>query len=74
MTLAGAIFGMVAGAVTVIIWELGQFFGLYSLVPGFIISSLVIFVVSLMTQKNNEPVETLFISLEKQFWFEVKDR
>ena len=74
MTLAGAIFGMIAGAVTVIIWELGQFFGLYSLVPGFIISSLVIFVVSLMTQKNNEPVESLFISLEKQFWFEVKDR
>ena len=74
MSLAGAICGMIAGAATVIIWEMGQFFDLYSLVPGFIISSLVIFVVSLATQKNNAPVESLFISLEKQFWFEVKDR
>lgn len=74
MSLAGAICGMIAGAATVIIWEIGQFFDLYSLVPGFIISSLVIFVVSLATQKNNAPVESLFISLEKQFWFEVKDR
>lgn len=74
MTLPGAILGMIAGAVTVIIWEIGQYFGLYSLVPGFIISAIVIFIVSLLTQKNNSEVERLFEKLEANFWIEVKDR
>lgn len=74
MTLSGAICGMIAGAATVIIWEIGQFFGLYSLVPGFFVSAFVIHVVSLMTQKNNDEVEVLFTSLERKFWEEVKDR
>lgn len=74
MTLSGAICGMIAGAATVIIWEIGQFFGLYSLVPGFFVSAFVIYVVSLMTQKNNDEVEVLFTSLERKFWEEVKDR
>lgn len=73
MSLKGAIAGMIAGALTVIIWEIGGFFDLYSLVPGFIISALVIYVVSLATQKNNAPVEHLFNELEKKFWVEVKD-
>lgn len=74
MTLKGAIWGMIAGAVTVIVWEIGKFFDLYSLVPGFIISSAVIFAVSLFTQKGNEEVETLYNDLEKKFWEEVKSR
>lgn len=74
MTLPGAILGMIAGAVTVIIWEIGQYFDLYSLVPGFIISAIVIFIVSLLTQKNNSEVERLFEKLEANFWIEVKDR
>jgi len=74
MTLSGAICGIIAGAATVIIWEIGQFFGLYSLVPGFFVSAFVIYVVSLMTQKNNDEVEVLFTSLERKFWEEVKDR
>ena len=74
MTLKGAIWGMIAGAVTVIVWEIGKFFDLYSLVPGFIISSAVIFIVSLLTQKGNEEVETLYNDLEKKFWEEVKSR
>ena len=74
MTLPAAIIGMITGALTVIVWEIFNPFGLYSLVPGFIISSLVIFVVSLFTQKNNEKVEQLFTELESKFWTEVKDR
>ena len=54
--------------------EIGGYFDLYSLVPGFIISSVVIFVVSLLTQKNNSEVERLFEKLEANFWIEVKDR
>lgn len=74
MTLQGAIFGMIAGAVTVIVWEMGNFFGLYSLVPGFIISAVVIYAVSLISQNKNKEVEDLFVSLENKFWEEVKDR
>ena len=74
MSLVGAICGMITGAVTVIIWEMGNFFELYSLVPGFILSAIVIYVVSSLTQKENAPVESLFNDLERQFWVEVKDR
>ena len=74
MTLPAAIIGMITGALTVIMWEIFNPFGLYSLVPGFIISSLVIFVVSLFTQKKNEKVEQLFTELESKFWTEVKAR
>ncbi len=72
MTLPGAVFGMISGAVTVIVWEYFNFLDLYSLVPGFIISCVVIFVVSLLTQKNNKDVEELYTFLEKKFWQEVK--
>lgn len=72
MTLPGAVFGMISGALTVIVWEYFNFLDLYSLVPGFIISCIVIFVVSLFTQKNNKDVEELYTFLEKKFWQEVK--
>lgn len=72
MTLPAAICGMVTGAATVIIWEIGGFFDLYSLVPGFIISSAVIFIVSLLTHKEADSYEKLFVNLEDQFWKEVK--
>ena len=72
MTLASAIAGMVVGAIVVIVWEIGQFFGLYSLVPGFILSSLSIFVVTLATYKKDSDVEKLFLDLERRFWIEVK--
>ncbi len=67
MTLVGLICGMITGASTVIIWECGNFFGLYSLVPGFIISAIVIVVVSLLTQKKNAEVEALFVELENNY-------
>ena len=73
MTLPAAILGMITGAVTVIVWEIGGFFDMYSLVPGFILSSLVIYVVSLATQKDNAGVEQLFNHLEAKFWEEVKE-
>ena len=74
MTLQGAILGMIAGAVTVIVWEAGSFFGLYSIVPGFIISSIVIFVVSTLTHKKDDSSQVLFDDLERKFWVEVKER
>jgi sodium/proline symporter len=54
-TLPGAIGGMLSGGIMVIVWKegiskLGGFFGVYELLPAFIISSLVIVVVSLITK------------------------
>ena len=74
MTLQGAIAGMVVGAATVIIWEAGAFFGLYSIVPGFILSSIAIFVISNLTYKKDGQTRVLFDDLERKFWLEVKDR
>ena len=74
MTLQGAIAGMVVGAATVIIWEAGAFFGLYSIVPGFILSSIAIFVISNLTYKKDGQTQVLFDDLERKFWLEVKDR
>lgn len=74
MTLQGALAGMCAGAVTVIVWEIGGFFGLYSIVPGFLISLAVIFMVSLATYKPKNKCEMLFEDLERQFWIEVKTK
>lgn len=73
MTLKGALAGMLVGAATVIIWEIGGFLGLYSIIPGFILSSCAIFIVSKMTYKPENECEVLFNRLEKQFWVEVKN-
>ncbi len=65
MTLAGAIAGMAAGALTVLLWLAlpaqinGQSLSsyVYELVPGFIVASAVTFLVSLLTQANPQIVE-----------------
>ncbi len=57
----GAISGMIAGAITVIIWkETGLGEGLYEIVPGFIANLLVSIVVSLFTYRPNEEIEKEF--------------
>jgi sodium/proline symporter len=57
----GALFGMIVGAVTVIIWKnvgLGE--TLYEIVPGFVFNLLVAVFVSLITYKKNEAIEKEF--------------
>ncbi len=57
----GAIFGMVTGAATVIIWSnLGLSETLYEIVPGFIVNLIVSIVVSLATYKHNGEIEKEF--------------
>lgn len=50
MTRMGAIAGMLSGAVVVVVYKnfLNEFFPIYEIVPGFIIASIAIIVVSLM--------------------------
>ena len=60
-TYVGAISGMISGVVTVFVWKLvlnplGGIWGVYCLLPAFIVSSLVIFVVSLLTKKPSDEI------------------
>ncbi len=64
-TQEGAIAGMISGGVMVFVWDLlisklGGVFAIYELLPAFIISSLVIVVVSLLTAKPNAEIEADF--------------
>ena len=64
-TRAGAIAGMIGGAGMVFLWKLviakaGGVFAIYELLPAFIFSSLLIFVVSLLTKKPSAEIEEDF--------------
>ncbi len=57
----GAFAGMVGGALTVVVWHnfikpLGGIFGIYELLPAFIVSLLCIFVVSKLTAEPSEEI------------------
>ncbi len=61
----GALAGMLSGAATVIIWReilkpMGGVFGIYELLPGFIVALLLIFVVSLLTRPPSQEIVTEF--------------
>ena len=67
---AGAIAGMGSGAAMVFIWKLlisklGGMFAIYELLPAFIISSLCIVVVSLLTQAPSKEIEDDFEAVKK---------
>lgn len=67
---AGAISGMVVGAITVFVWKLllnplGGIWGVYCLLPAFILSSITIFVVSKLTKKPSEEIISEFETVKK---------
>lgn len=70
ITSHGALWGMIVGAVTVFIWGNSALSGyLYEIVPGFILASLVAYVVSLVTYKPDPEIEAEFdeaVKLAKQ--------
>ncbi len=68
MTAAGALAGVVTGGATVIIWEQlsGGLFELYSLVPGFLLSLVVILVVSSISAKPSAVVHKQFDQMRSQ--------
>lgn len=55
-TLPGAVAGMITGAVSVIVYQSIGIFELYSLLPCFVLSALVIIVVSLLTKKPSKEI------------------
>ncbi|HAJ04520.1 MAG TPA: hypothetical protein DCL55_15025 [Brevundimonas sp.] len=70
MTRNGALAGMIVGAVTVLVWiyapvladgqTLSQGSGVYEIVPGFILSWLAIWLVSMMGKAPSEDVQSTF--------------
>lgn len=56
MTLQGAICGMIVGGVSDFIWYFmdGGIWDVYEIIPGFILASITIIVVSLMTKQDDE--------------------
>ena len=56
----GAMAGMITGAATVLIWHQFNWFGLYEIVPGFVLGTLAIFVVSLMTKAPDKEIAETF--------------
>ena len=56
---------MLAGAITVVVWHnlikpLGGVFGIYELLPAFIIGCIAIFVVSLLTPEPSREIQEEF--------------
>lgn len=64
-TASGALAGMIVGAATVLIWHQGAWWGLYEIVPGFILASLAIVVVSLASKKPAPTVIKHFETVSK---------
>ena len=67
----GAIAGMVSGGVMVFVWKLlikpmGGVFGIYELLPAFVISCIMIVAVSLATAKPSKEIEAEFDSVAQQ--------
>ena len=61
----GAVCGMIAGAATVFIWKLvlnplGGLWSIYELLPAFIVSSLTIVIVSLLTKAPSKEITDEF--------------
>jgi sodium/proline symporter len=67
MTKWGALAGMIVGGLTVIIWlETGLSNTLYEMVPGFFLSTVSVYVVSLLSKAPSKSISDQFKDMEKQ--------
>lgn len=66
----GALAGMVLGGLTVVIWkqlaDLGGVFALYEIIPGFVLATLAIVVVSLLTEEPEAALQAQFDEVERK--------
>jgi sodium/proline symporter len=67
MTRNGALAGMLVGAITVVVWKNFIGLGLYEIIPGFILASLTIWVVSLMGKEPSADIQQRFDAAEKEY-------
>ena len=66
MTRNGALAGMLVGALTVIIWRNGAWFGLYEMVPGFLLSGVAIVLFSLLDKAPSMRMQQDFAQMEAE--------
>ena len=66
MTRNGALAGMLVGAITVLVWHYFAWFDLYEILPGFILGSLAIIVVSLLDKAPEKEVTDAFNTVERR--------
>lgn len=69
-TREGAIAGMLSGGIMVFVWKLilkpmGGLFGVYELLPAFIVSCVFIYGVSMMTREPSEEIQNEFETVRK---------
>ena len=65
MTRNGALAGIVVGGLTVLIWKQFGWLGLYEIIPGFFLSSLAIYIVSIMDKEPDKAITEEFEKVRK---------
>ena len=66
MTRNGALAGMLVGAVTVIVWRNGAWFGLYEMVPGFLLATVAIILFSLFDKAPSLQMQNAFTQMQRE--------
>ncbi|WP_257350703.1 sodium/proline symporter PutP [Pseudalkalibacillus decolorationis] len=59
-TRTGVLWGMIVGAVTVFVWKNYIGLGLYEIIPGFVLSLLTIYVVSILKKEPDQSIQDEF--------------
>ncbi len=67
MTRNGALVGMLVGAITVVVWKEFIGLGLYEIIPGFILASLAIYIVSLMGKEPAAAIQQRFEAADAEY-------
>ena len=67
MTRNGALAGMLVGALTVVIWKQFIGLGLYEIIPGFLLASLAILVVSLLDREPSASIRQRFDVADREY-------
>ena len=65
-TARGVLAGIVTGGMTVLVWKQFAFFGLYEIVPGFLLALLAVCLVSWMDAEPPAAVTELFDRVNRQ--------
>jgi sodium/proline symporter len=73
MTRNGALAGMLAGALTVIVWKQFGWLGLYEIIPGFVFATLAIVVFSLLDKAPSKAMLDRFDEAEREFQTPMPD-
>lgn len=66
MTRNGALAGMVVGAAVVLLWNHYAWWGLYEIIPGFVLASLSIYVVSLLDKAPDNRITAVFDTVKTE--------